>query len=199
MPDNALFTRTALALGLRELLSQLERRIGLSQPLTAYVAGGMAVHLYTGLRVTNDVDVEFAGRVLIPDDLTVDVAGDVAGQFIYLDTNYNPMFSLLHEDYRVDALPVELGLEHIQVRVLTPLDLAVSKIARFAENDREDIQELVRLGLTTADEIEQRGGDALKAYIGGQASVQFNLRDAVSLARAIEAQRPQSDDFVPPG
>jgi hypothetical protein len=49
-----------------------------------------------------------------------------------------------------------MGLQHIQLFVLSPVDLAVSKIARLADNDREDIQALVRLGLTTAQAIEQR-------------------------------------------
>jgi hypothetical protein len=53
--------------------------------------------------------------------------------------------------------------------VLSPLDLAVSKIARFADNDEEDIAELVRLELTTANAIEQRATSALGGYVGGLA------------------------------
>jgi len=53
------------------------------------------------------------------------------------------------EDYQVDALPVELDWTTSKFECLRLRSLAVSKIARFAENDREDIQELVRLGLTT--------------------------------------------------
>ncbi|MFA5683177.1 MAG: hypothetical protein WCZ65_12285 [Lysobacteraceae bacterium] len=45
-------TDTAFARGLRELFGGLEKRLALRQPLTAYLAGGMAVHLYTGKRVT---------------------------------------------------------------------------------------------------------------------------------------------------
>lgn len=47
---------TALARGLRELLEKLEGRLELKSPLQAYLAGGMAVHLYTGKRVTGDID-----------------------------------------------------------------------------------------------------------------------------------------------
>jgi hypothetical protein len=46
---------------------------------------------------------------------------------------------------------------------------------------------LVRHGLTTATEIEQRATSALAGYIGGQAMLHHNLRDAVSLAREAEA------------
>jgi len=191
MLDRQIFhTRTALADGLRDLFKQLEERLSLSKLLTVYLADGMAVHLYTAKRVTTDVDAEFSGRIIIPNDLMVEVTlEDGSPQVIYLDTNYNSTFALMHEDYQDDAIPVDLGLEHIQVRVLSPVDLAVSKIARLADNDREDIHELVRLGLTTADEIDQRAKSALEGYIGGQAMLMVNLRDALAIARDAEAQR----------
>jgi hypothetical protein len=191
MPIERVFhTRTALANGLRDLFKQLEERLSLSRPLTVYLAGGMAVHLYTANRVTTDVDAEFAGRVIIPNDLMVEIKlEDGSPQVIYLDTNYNSTFALMHEDYQDDAIPVDLGLEQIQVCVLSPVDLAVSKIARLADNDREDIQELVQLGLTTADEIEQRANSAMAGYIGGRSLLQVNLQDAISIARNAEARR----------
>jgi len=77
-------------------------------------------------------------------------------------------------------------VDQIRVHVLSPVDLAVSKIARFADNDKEDIAALVRLGLTSADEIERRATSALAGYIGGQAMLKLNLRDAVVLARESE-------------
>jgi len=48
MPASPLFhTQTALAEGLRELFRQLEERLSLRSPVNVYLAGGMAVHLYT--------------------------------------------------------------------------------------------------------------------------------------------------------
>lgn len=196
MPRNQAFhTGTALAVGLRELFKQLEERLSLRSPLNVYLAGGMAVHLYTASRVTTDVDAEFGSRVFIPNDLIVDVTLENGTRVsIYFDTNYNASFALLHEDYLDDAIPLDLGVEQIRLHILSPLDLAVSKIARFAGNDKEDIAELVRLGLTSADEIEQRATSALGGYVGGLAMVRLNLRDAVTLARQIESERDQSVD-----
>jgi hypothetical protein len=189
MPENpVLHTHTALAGGLRELLRQLEAQLSLQSPVNVYLAGGMAVHLYTANRVTTDVDAEFGARVHLPDDLMVEVTlEDGARQVVYLDTNYNPTFALMHEDHLDDAIPVDLGMDRIRVHVLSPVDLAVSKIARFADNDKEDIAALVRLGLTSADEIERRATSALADYIGGQAMLLLNLRDAVDLARQISS------------
>lgn len=64
MPTNQVFhTHTALADGLKALFKQLEERLSLRSPIDAYLAGGMAVHLYTASRVTTDVDAEFGSRV----------------------------------------------------------------------------------------------------------------------------------------
>lgn len=53
MPEMRSFhTGTALAHGLQDLLLQLGQRLHLQRPIRAYLAGGMAVHLYTANRVT---------------------------------------------------------------------------------------------------------------------------------------------------
>lgn len=181
---------TALALGLQRILAALERRLELEQQVGLYLAGGLAVHLYTGQRVTTDIDAEFTARVAIPRDLTVDVAQeDGTDQILYFDTNYNSMFSLMHESYQEDAIELDLELEFIRVFVLSPLDLAVSKLARYADIDREDIEALVRSGLVVADQLERRGFEALSRFIGGQGMVRLNLKEAVAQARAIERTR----------
>jgi len=182
-------TRTALALGLQDLFRQLEKRLSLRSPINAYLAGGMAVHLYTANRVTTDVDAEFRGRIFLPGDLMVEVTlEDGSQQVVYLDTNYNSTFALMHEDYMDDAIPVDLGADQIRVHVLSPGDLADGKIDRFAENDKEDIAALVRLGLTNADDIERRATSALAGYVGGQDMLKLNLQDAVALAREVEIE-----------
>ncbi len=183
------YTDTALAEGLRELFKQLQARLSLRSPVKVYLAGGMAVHLYTANRVTTDVDAEFDSRIFIPSDLIVDVTlEDGTRESVYFNTNYNASFALMHEDYLDDAIALDLGIEQIRLHVLSPLDLAVSKIARFADNDKEDIAELVRRGLTTADEIETRATGAL----GGLAMLRLYLRDAVALARQAENERNRS-------
>lgn len=99
----------------------------------------MADHLYTASRVTTDVDAEFGSRVFIPGDLVVDVTlEDGTRESVYFDTNYNASFALMHEDYIDDAIPLDLGVKQIRLHVLSPLDLAVRKIARLSDIDRED-------------------------------------------------------------
>jgi hypothetical protein len=180
-------TDTALATGLALLLQELQDRTGLSSPVKVFLAGGMAVHLYLGSRVTTDVDAEFGRRVFIPSDLIVPVTlEDGKTKSLYFDTNYNSSFALMHEDYLDDSIPLNIGAPHLLLHVLSPVDLAVSKLARYAPNDIEDIANLVRSGLTTADEIEERAQHAIGGYIDGQGILRLNLRDALAMAREIE-------------
>ena len=67
--------------------------------------------------------------------------------------------------------------------------ISPTRVARLAENDRDDIRSLVRLGLTTSDEIEQRATSALGGYVGGETLLRLNLRDAVAIAREAETDR----------
>lgn len=65
----------------------------------------MAVHLYTAMRVTSDIDGKFRERGLLPNDLMIDVTLENGEQqVLYFDTNYNSTFALMHEDYEQDAL-----------------------------------------------------------------------------------------------
>lgn len=174
---------TPVGIAVRELFSQLAARLQLRQTLSVYLAGGMAVYFYVGKRASHDLDAEFAGRVLLPADLAVEIEGE---EPVYFDTNFNPKFALVHENYQRDAVPVDLGVDLIDLRLLAPVDLAVSKIARFAEVDREDIASLVQAGLTDAAAIAQRAREAATAYIGNPADIHHKIELAVELARLAE-------------
>ena len=106
-------------------------------PIKLYIAGGAALHLHTGSRVSVDIDGVFSRRVVIDDNLEAsyrDADGGV--RVLYFDRNYNDTLGLLHEDAHADSQRVELsGIDAkvVEVRVLTPLDLAVSKLARSSD------------------------------------------------------------------
>lgn len=186
-------TETNQAKALKALLLQLEERLKLTQPVRVYLAGGMAVHLYTAMRTTTDVDAEFDKRIPVPGDVIVDVLQDDGStQPMYIDTNYNSTFALMHPDYQVDAEFVDFGLPNFRVYVLQPVDLAVSKIARFQDVDREDIRALVLHSLTTADEIQRRADEATGYFVGGQEMLSYNIRDAVAIARAAEEENERA-------
>lgn len=179
-------TETELAKGLAELIRELEKRTQLRQPIRMLIAGGMATHLYTAARVTTDVDAEFSKRILLPNDLIVETKD---GNMLYLDSNYNSTFALMHENYQEDAVRVPIGTDLVHVYVLSPIDLIVSKIARLNGPDREDIAAIISKFHITAREIEDRTEEALAGYIGNTDYLHMNIRDVLALAKALTVEQ----------
>lgn len=176
-----LVTDTALAHALQRLIVDLHARLQLGAPIRMVIAGGMAVHLYTGGRVTTDVDAEFSKKIHLPPDLLVETSD---GAMLYLDANYNSSFALMHEDYLVDAIKAPFGTDLIEVFVLNPIDLVVSKIARFSGPDAADIEALIHTFQLSAADISQRAEDALAGYVGNLDRLKGNLRVALQIAGA---------------
>ena len=158
-------------------------------PVRLYVAGGAALHLRTGARLSEDIDAVFSRRVVLKDDLNVAYKGpDGRARVLYLDRNYNDTLGLMHEDAYEDSERLELpGTDPaiLEVRVLGPLDLAVSKLARFGDTDREDIEILAREKLIDAGRLRKRAEEALKGYVGDLSAV----RTSIELACNLVAQR----------
>jgi len=152
--------------------------------IEATLVGGAAVHLHTGYRVSDDTEAIFSRKMLLPSDLVihyVDAGG--ARKAVHLDTNYSSSIALLHPDYEQGAQAfVKRG--RFKLKVLSPLDLAVTKIGRFLGNDADDIVALTRHGLLSADEVEERAREAIGYYIGDTTRVEYNLRDALELIRS---------------
>lgn len=161
------------------LIQRLVQSAGASAnaPLTLYLAGGAALHFYTGARMTDDVDAAFDRKVLIPPDLVV-IYRDSEGnaRSVYFDVNYNEAYALLHQDAHQDAMQLKLkGVEGARILVLQPVDLAVSKLARFADIDRKDIQRLAADGLITADQLRKRAEEAVPDYVGNPGPVRTSI------------------------
>lgn len=184
-------THTDLALGLQQLITDLQDRTHLREPIRMYIAGGMAFHLYTAARVTTDVDAEFSKRIILPSNLLVETSD---GNMLYLDTNYNSSFALMHEDYLSDAIRTPLGTDLIEVFVLSPVDLILSKIARFSGPDVSDIAEMIRMYGITASVIKERAEQALGGYVGNTDYLRMNLRDVLKLAEPMANSEVKEGD-----
>ena len=178
-----------------EVLSRIQQALKGSRadvfPIRMYVAGGAALHLLTGARVSEDVDAVFSKRVLFNEEIEVSYRDpDGRARLLDLDRNYKDTLGLLHEDAHKDARPIDIpGIDKklIDVRVLAPIDLAVSKLSRFADQDREDILLLAREGLIASASLRKRAEEALGGYVGDLNSV----RDSIDIAcRLIESARP---------
>src|ERR1700733_4295671 len=148
-------------------LHELPRR---SLPIKMYLAGGAAMHFYTGERMSNDVDAVFSKRIALPSDLEVTYQDpDGAARLLYFDRQYNDTFALLHEDAHDDSVPLtlkEIDASILDVRLLSALDLAVSKISRFSSQDRDDITALAKHELIKSAALRRRSLEAMKSYVG---------------------------------
>lgn len=162
-------------------------------PIQMYVAGGAALHFHTGERVSVDVDAVFSRRIALPDRLDVAYRDeDGAARLLYFDRQYNDTLGLMHEDAHTDSLPLTLpGIDSrvLDVRILTPLDLAVSKLGRFSEQDRADIAALARRGLIDPPGLESRATEALGGYVGDTKRVRRNIDGAKRIVAANRARK----------
>jgi hypothetical protein len=153
-----------------------------SLPIKMYVADGAAMHFYTGERMSNDVDAVFSKRIALPGDLEVAYQDpDGAARLLYFDRQYNDTFALMHEDAHDDSVPLALkGIDAsiLDVRLLSALDLAVSKISRFSSQDRDDITALGKHGLIKAAAVRRRSEQAIENYVGNLDT----LKGAINLA-----------------
>lgn len=157
-------------------------------PVIMYVAGGAAVQFYTGARVSLDVDAAFSSRVLLPEDLDMSFRGpDGKARMLYFDRQYNETLGLLHDQAHADSRPLKIeGLNRsvLEVRLLSPVDIAVSKIARLEDHDKADIRSLAAEGLITEKALRQRATEALAGCVGDDARVRDSIDIACGIVRA---------------
>jgi hypothetical protein len=79
-------------------------------PIKMYAAGGAALHLYTGERISLDIDAAFSHRIALTENLEVAYRdADGIARLLYVDRNYNGAFALMHEDARDESRLVEIA------------------------------------------------------------------------------------------
>lgn len=175
----------AFAAALAKLLARVAAAIGpVERPIKVCIAGGTALHLYTGARYSNDVDAKVFARVLLPENDLQLAYADSAGRtrILYFDTQFNDSFALLHHEAYDDAQAISVeGVDarRLALHVLTPLDLAVSKVARFSAQDREDIRTLARERLIDSAAFQARAESALPDYVGNLQTLAGHIGVAV--------------------
>jgi hypothetical protein len=176
-----------------KLMKKIEIALGApkGKPVRIYVAGGAALHLYTGARYSRDVDATIGlPRVALPTDLQVGYEGaDGLPKTLYFDMAYNESFALVHENAHDDSVSIRVpGVDpkRLDVRLFSPVDLAVSKLSRLEAHDQEDIMALARAGLIDASSLRQRAEEALPGYVGVVARLRTSLETACRKLRTLE-------------
>lgn len=161
----------------------------LNQEVTLHCLGGFAAKIMYNLpRETSDVDV-------LPFGSNLDIQN-------VLDRGREG--SELHKKYRiylqvVGLAPIPEGYEarltemfpgtfkHLRLFALDPYDLALSKIERNSQRDRDDVKHLARVIPFDLEKLRRRFEDELKPYLGNPKRENLTLQlwiDAIEEDRA---------------
>jgi hypothetical protein len=160
----------------------------LAEPVRMFIAGGTCLAFYVNRRVSDDIDASFSRKIALPEDLEatyIDENGK--SRLLYFDYQYNDTLGRMHQGALEDSAPFPLpGIDPklVEVRLLAPVDLAVSKLSRFGETDRGDIQALAEAGLFTEQELRARAEDALIDYVGNIDALKTTIDLACDLVRS---------------
>lgn len=141
------------------------------------------MHILTNSRGSGDIDVEFsAARHVKSSELTFNVSPTTytsQGTKLRLlyDKTFSPTLGPLHEDYQDDAIQIETRMvaSPLWLYVVTPADLAVSKLGRFGERDIDDILTLIKVKRLSIGEFVSRANEAAEYYVGNVSAIKNNV------------------------
>lgn len=154
--------------------------------MKVFIFGGCGVHLLTHSRGSADIDAEVeAARILRRDELVAVLADpefyeqgdeDLTVEF---DPNYNTSLGPLHEDYRDRAIPLDgfNGNQPLHVYVAAGVDLAISKLGRYTEQDKADIEALIDCGRVDVEEFVTLAQEAIDYAVGNRSVTLSYLAD----------------------
>ena len=157
-------------------------------PVKAYLTGGGAVHYYSNKRVSDDVDLIMQYVVKLPDDLFVTwINDDGLIEEVHYDYTYNSTFGLLHEDYENRAIILKTIDDKFEINLLSPEDLIISKLVRFASKDEEDIKDIIETGKVNKEKLYELAKDAINVGVGFQKNfVEINLEIVMDICEQYE-------------
>ena len=158
------------------------------------LVGGIAVYMHVTRstearllkpRYSDDVDIDFISKVAIPDDIQVLFTDDAGSErTIVLDRNYSSAIALIHPDAQKDSLEFMFSSNRrLELRLISALDLAVTKTGRFADHDQYDLKIMAEAGLIDVQPFRHRATEALDYYATDPTHVKMNIEQAAELIR----------------
>lgn len=146
-----------------------------NSPVKVYLAGGAAVYLYTGTRVSQDVDAEFEAQMHLPEVVVTYTDDNGEEKSLHLDQNYRQSLGPIQGGYADRANPLPMKASGFDLHILAPVDLIISKLGRFADHDRQDIRSLIAAGLASPVEFRELALDTIKTYVGNTRGLQTSI------------------------
>lgn len=168
--------------------------------INAYISGGSAISFYISTRATLSLDMEVQSKnkkVLIPSlELTHSDMILPNMQKIYIDGNFHPQFGMVSEDYIDNAIPVDIfkyekdNVVIIKPYIFSPIDMILSKLARWSPNDQNDVCLLIENNFVVEkklkDEIEL-ASDTI-GYIDNANRLKFNINECLDMFQNVNSK-----------
>lgn len=135
---------------LLDWLKEIDKK--LKSKITLVAAGGTAMTL-SGLKPST-IDVDFCiesknadmfKKIIKNNKFKIDLFQD---GYIFSEQ--------LPDDYIEKSNKIEIDLKNIELRTLSPIDLIITKIARYNERDEEDIAHIFKSNKIEKKELEKR-------------------------------------------
>jgi len=153
------------------------------KPVNLHITGGIAIYFHTASRVSKDLDAILDRRVDIPKKLSFLWQGE-NGEIEELDYdhNYTSSLGIMHEDYEDRAIHQFTIDKKLNVFILSPVDLIISKLSRFGEQDQEDIKSIIKNDLVSKKELIELATDAIGVSVSGRPeTLKINLGIALEM------------------
>lgn len=167
---------------------------GLEEPVRACLAGGVAVDYWTGEGMSDELDIWWSRRIAVPSGMQTfeipDPEDPLGWNLMTMDGGFSDFQGSFPPDWQARSPEIAVA-GGIAIHVMDPVDLAVSRIARFEVSDRVDIRQLAAAGLVDIGRFEERAGEAIDLYVGDATFVRRQLQAALELVReGINDPRP---------
>ena len=150
----------------RSFLSDIDER--LTEEVELHCLGGFVITVMYDLpRPTADVDV-----IAITPRSEIESLMDLAGQGSELHRRHKVYLQLVGVATVPDGYEKRLSVlfpeafKHLRIHALDPYDLALSKIERNTQRDRDDVRHLARKVPLDLDTLRDRYEQELRSYLG---------------------------------
>lgn len=157
--------------GLLRFLEELDRRV--KSKITMVAVGGTAMVLMGLKESTKDIDFcagsqkdyDFMKRLKIRNDFKVDLF-------------YNGyIFCLqLPSDYIRRARALKTGLKMLNIKILSPIDIVITKSSRLNQRDIEDIRAVISKKKISREKLVLRFNEVKKSWPSSDKTLEENFR-----------------------
>ena len=181
-----------LLIAARSLFAKQSQDIGPQRrPIRVVIFGAMAAHYWRVNardpavdREALEIQAQFEVRTFRTTEQVSFVApGTNTSMWVRFAPGDPTKSTFLHPRYEERLITVDAFGEYdnLAIHALSPVDLAVSRLARFSELDQLEIRGLLRAGLFSAAELDRIATETLNVYLSRTSDIAANLRAALQL------------------